>query len=665
MGHFGRLFFYGQSTSFGNYVKVLLKSLFAGGEMPMECFLINHVIEEQCIEDIINITEKYLTENINEFGEYSYLVDSPEEIELISTDIKFVGVSKIDKDKFDLKVKVETIVFTAMRMPNGELESDEIAPSFIISMTAYLNDRNFEFSIDDIEVGDEILWDKKNAVSPYLVPYLYVEDMDTLAEEFLAEYYPEALEKMIPIDPITIAERMGLKLKEARLTQSGSIFGQIFFEDGATTYYNPDTDNYEREYIDSGTILYDPEIFFMRSLGSVNNTIIHECLHWFLHKPFMDLQNLYINQKNISCLVDESKKNVKEKSQYEWLEWQCSHLAPRILMPAKWVKSLIENLYDRYEYKNEQADKPAIVARVIQEIADYFNVSKLSVKIRMLDLGYQEAEGVLNYVDSKYLVNFDSENFIFRKGETFIISDAAALRLYEKNITLRKLIDERKLIYIENKICINLPKYIEGFGEQISLTDYARARPEECCITIVQRKEKNRKVGMHYYHKTVLFSSAIINEMVYADADLDSEHNKKILRQMADTIDTMDEVAEIIESLPRTFHDTLAAHMKRKGCTVLKLVSEAHVYKQKITDMRNNPNARWNLEEVLAVCIGLHLHPEFIFDMLEKAKVDIKYNSKENIFYRGMIHQHYKASIEVWNEKLKERGYPLLGTEFK
>ena len=111
-----------------------------------------------------------------------------------------------------------------------------------------------------------------------------------------------------------------------------------------------------------------------------------------------------------------------------------------------------------------------------------------------------------------------------------------------------------------------------------------------------------------------------------------------------------------------TFHESLVAHMKRKRCTVLDLVGRAHVFKQKITDMRNEPNKRWDLEDVLAVCIGLNLHPEFIFDMLDKANLSLNHNTKENIFYRGMINQHYKASVDVWNEKLKERGYPLLGT---
>lgn len=172
----------------------------------MEYYLINHVVEEQCIEDIINVLEEYLTENINEFGEYSYLVDNPDEIELISSDIRFVSVSKTDYNQFYLKVKVETIAFTAMKLSSGELESDEIKPSFIIGIVATLDDRNFDFSIENVEVGDEINWDKNNAYSPYMVPYIYVEDMDSMAEKFLEKYYPEALNDMVPVDPFTVAK---------------------------------------------------------------------------------------------------------------------------------------------------------------------------------------------------------------------------------------------------------------------------------------------------------------------------------------------------------------------------------------------------------------------------------------------------------------------------
>jgi len=73
------------------------------------------------------------------------------------------------------------------------------------------------------------------------------------------------------------------------------------------------------------------------------------------------------------------------------------------------------------------------------------------------------------------LDNFDSKNIDFKRGETFIISDTAALKLYENNITLRRLMDERKLVYLENKICINSPKYVAVDQDNMWLTEYAKA----------------------------------------------------------------------------------------------------------------------------------------------------------------------------------------------
>lgn len=216
------------------------------GEMPMEYFLINLAVEEQCLEDLINNIEIYLNDNIEAFGEYSYLVDEPDEIELISSDIAFVGVSKIETDKFSLKVKVDTIAFTAMRLSSGELESDEIKPSFIVDISANMVNRDFDFSIENIEIGDEVVWDKNNAYSPYMVPYVYVDDMDDIAEEFLKKYYPEALDKMEAIDPLVVVDRMKLKLKEAKITKTGSVFGQIFFEDSNVTFYNPETGKFSK-----------------------------------------------------------------------------------------------------------------------------------------------------------------------------------------------------------------------------------------------------------------------------------------------------------------------------------------------------------------------------------------------------------------------------------
>ena len=55
---------------------------------------------------------------------------------------------------------------------------------------------------------------------------------------------------------------------------------------------------------------------------------------------------------------------------------------------------------------------------VVFELADFFGVSKLSAKIRMIDLGYKEAIGVFTYVDDHYISN-SFEAAAMQKNQTF------------------------------------------------------------------------------------------------------------------------------------------------------------------------------------------------------------------------------------------------------
>ena len=61
------------------------------------------------------------------------------------------------------------------------------------------------------------------AVSSNIVPIIYKKDLDDIANEFLAEYYPEALVKPVPVPIADIAEKMGLTI----LGSSGVPVGKI------------------------------------------------------------------------------------------------------------------------------------------------------------------------------------------------------------------------------------------------------------------------------------------------------------------------------------------------------------------------------------------------------------------------------------------------------
>jgi Zn-dependent peptidase ImmA (M78 family) len=82
------------------------------------------------------------------------------------------------------------------------------------------------------------------------------------------------------------------------------------------------------------------------------------------------------------------------------MEWQANKIAPRILMPLETTKIKIDELYEKYGYSDNDQERTEILERVIDDLADFYNVSKQSAKIRMIDLGYREAAGAYNFENS-------------------------------------------------------------------------------------------------------------------------------------------------------------------------------------------------------------------------------------------------------------------------
>jgi Zn-dependent peptidase ImmA (M78 family) len=127
----------------------------------------------------------------------------------------------------------------------------------------------------------------------------------------------------------------------------------------------------------------------MRNLGSVNNTIIHECVHWDLHKKFFELEKLYNKEaRSIRCQVQEGIRTESNLSPLDWMEWQANALAPRILMPVKQTRQKIEELIEKNKRVLQTDNMADIMGSVVFELSDFFEVSKQAAKIRMLDLGW-------------------------------------------------------------------------------------------------------------------------------------------------------------------------------------------------------------------------------------------------------------------------------------
>ena len=148
--------------------------------------------------------------------------------------------------------------------------------------------------------------------------------------------YPEALKAPTRVNAEKFAERLNLRIIRKRLSRNGSIFGQIIFHPTSVACFDLDTNSFKNYEAGARTIFADDEIFFLRNLGSWNNTVIHECVHWLKHRKHIELRRAAGSDvSRISCQVTERPESENRKrSTTEWMEWHANALAPRILMPA-------------------------------------------------------------------------------------------------------------------------------------------------------------------------------------------------------------------------------------------------------------------------------------------------------------------------------------------
>lgn len=90
-------------------------------------------------------------------------------------------------------------------------------------------------------------------------------------------------------------------------------------------------------------------------------------------------------------------------------------------------------------------------------------------------------------------------------------------------------------------------------------------------------------------------------------------------------------VSEILGEVPSSFPGTLDYHINRRGYTNEKMEERTGISSRMIQDYLKDKDAKPTLQSVLALCIGLNLHPDFCYDLISKAGYNIMTGREEHI----------------------------------
>lgn len=258
------------------------------------------------------------------------------------SDASVCGVTFKDQGNnwLEIRTSVDAVIEVNGRTRYG-YESDSATRTYNVFFKAKLENGLHNISVTGAEEYNKAVYDKDKSLSQNLVPYMYEEDVERHAEDFLKCNFPKALLQPMVLSVEKIAKSMGMEMYYAPL--GDKVFGKTYFGEEAVTVYESILGREQREIITKpGTMLINPNVYFMYNIGTANNTVIHECVHWDRYRRAFELQRLLDGGgSHISCEIVETYDGIPEDSSaLKWMEWQANQLAPRILMPAEMTKRI-------------------------------------------------------------------------------------------------------------------------------------------------------------------------------------------------------------------------------------------------------------------------------------------------------------------------------------
>ena len=460
-----------------------------------------------------------------------------------------------------------------------------------------------------------------------LVPVISKKDLDRIATQIVKTLYPRAMDYAVPMSIGRITRELGLTVQDVCIDEDGEVLGKIFFEDAHTVTKDWVTGITSIIPVTKGTIFVNTLPGKITDNRIRNNTIIHECIHWLLHRPAFLLAKLWNREYNaVACRRPTSTAVSRPWTSLDRMEWQANALAPRVLMPEWATHFIAENWLHRYNRLSPNLR----MEKTIDRLSQHFDVSRQLAKIRMMELGYHGAK----------------DAFAFYEKQQHDISFENAATELRRNDAFREALESGIYAYVDNCFVLRDSKFIYRADDGVlHLTAYAKSRLDECSLAFASRRvNRGMRYGMLRY--CVEDESFIVGTAVSAST----------FKKQTQT------VANILNSLPASFSETLCAHMKRKGITVEQLAENCLQSSRTIGRYRNAPYPAISLQGVVGLCIGLKLHPMLATDLIRKAGFTLT-ASPSHSAYQMLILTMSNSSIYECNELLVKMGMKPLGSE--
>ena len=221
------------------------------------------------------------------------------------------------------------------------------------------------------------------------VPILSKIEIDTIGENFVRDFQPDALDNPSPIDIDSFVELYLEMIPDYQyLSHNGIYLGMTVFNDtNSVPVYDPSTNQAEYISAKARTVIIDNRLLAENQRHRYRFTLGHEAGHDILHSAFFtsdhDTLAFYDLPPMIQCRVDAGKASNKNPTLWndrDRMEWQANRLSSAILMPRCAVLKIAS------KFKGDPKSLSGAI-KLIHRISETFDVSTEAALYRLKSLG--------------------------------------------------------------------------------------------------------------------------------------------------------------------------------------------------------------------------------------------------------------------------------------
>lgn len=229
-------------------------------------------MEENFYDDIFNRIKSFVAGQRDSFE--SDEIYNVKWVEVDDIHVSGVTFKEMEGGFLEIRTSVDADVDVEGKARYG-YDHFAVTKTYNVFFQALLENGLQQVKITKVEEYNPNTYERDRSLSQNLVPYMYEEDVEKHAEDFLKRHYPKALLQPMAIPVEEIVQSMGMKMYYAPLEEG--IFGKTYFGSEKVKVY---TNILQKEIVEivtePGTMLINPDVYFMYNIGTANNTIIHD-----------------------------------------------------------------------------------------------------------------------------------------------------------------------------------------------------------------------------------------------------------------------------------------------------------------------------------------------------------------------------------------------------